>query len=69
MQYAKFRDWLFDVLFKTTPAEKRLGMFPSINKINYWLDKMVIYFVLFVGLPALFLGSLYVTWLHIKILF
>lgn len=69
MQYAKFRDWFFDVLFKITPAEERLGMFPIINKIEYWMDKIAIYFLLFVCLPALFLGNLYVAWLHIKMFF
>ena len=69
MQYAKFRDRLFDVLFKTTPAEKRLGMFPIINKINYWIDKIFMSFMMFIGLPTLFILGLYVTWLNIKTMF
>lgn len=66
MQYEKFRDWLFDMLFKSTPAEERLGIFP---KINYWIDKIFMSFMMFIGLPTIFILGLYVTWLNIKTMF
>jgi|GEM_PF-4629203 len=75
MKYADFRDWAFDLLFKTLPAEDRLQGWPDskvksfMQLLAYGIDKAFIYFFLFIALPALFILSLYVAWQRISGMF
>lgn len=72
---ANFRDWIFDKLTKPLPARERCLLLPDgkvkrlMQNMGYAIDRVFIYFFLFVILPGTFLIGLYATWQTIQQIF
>lgn len=70
-----FRDWAFDKLTKPLPARERYLLLPDgkvkrfLQNVDYAIDRVFIYFFLFVILPGAFLVGLYATWQTIQQIF
>lgn len=66
------RDKVFDMLFKPRPVEVRLTFMPDgrlkrlLQKVEYNIDRVFIFFLLFIMLPGGFVIGLLASWESLK---